>query len=38
MYVTHDREDAATLADCIIDMRAGRIMSMTRNERTERGA
>jgi ABC-type Fe3+/spermidine/putrescine transport system ATPase subunit len=38
VYVTHDREDAATLADCVIDMRAGRIMSMTRNERTERRA
>lgn len=34
VYVTHDREDAAELADCIIEMRAGRIASMTRNERT----
>jgi len=26
VYVTHDREDAAVLADCIIEMRAGRIV------------
>ena len=25
VYVTHDREDAAALADCVIEMRAGRI-------------
>jgi ABC-type Fe3+/spermidine/putrescine transport system ATPase subunit len=38
VYVTHDREDAAVLADCIIEMRAGRIVtihnnSQRRNER-----
>jgi ABC-type sugar transport system ATPase subunit len=29
VYVTHDREDATTLADCLIEMRAGRIVSIT---------
>jgi ABC-type Fe3+/spermidine/putrescine transport system ATPase subunit len=29
IYVTHDREDAASLADCVIEMRAGRIASIT---------
>lgn len=28
VYVTHDREDAAALADCIIEMRAGRIQAV----------
>ena len=30
VYVTHDREDATSLADCLIEMRAGRIASLTR--------
>jgi iron(III) transport system ATP-binding protein len=34
VYVTHDREDAAVLADCIIEMRAGRIVTI--NENTNR--
>jgi ABC-type Fe3+/spermidine/putrescine transport system ATPase subunit len=29
VYVTHDREDAVSLADCLIEMRAGRIVSIT---------
>jgi ABC-type Fe3+/spermidine/putrescine transport system ATPase subunit len=28
MYVTHDREDAAVLADRVIEMRAGRIVAV----------
>lgn len=28
MYVTHDREDAAALADHVVEMRAGRIVSI----------
>ncbi len=35
VYVTHDRDDAAALADDVIEMRAGRIVSinkLTRNE------
>jgi ABC-type Fe3+/spermidine/putrescine transport system ATPase subunit len=31
VYVTHDREDAAALADCVIEMRAGRIVAVHRN-------
>lgn len=31
VYVTHDREDAAALADCVIEMRAGRIQAVHRN-------
>jgi ABC-type Fe3+/spermidine/putrescine transport system ATPase subunit len=31
VYVTHDREDAAALADCVIEMRAGRILAVHRN-------
>jgi ABC-type Fe3+/spermidine/putrescine transport system ATPase subunit len=30
LYVTHDREDATSLADCLIEMRGGQIASMTR--------
>lgn len=30
IYVTHDREDATSLADCLIEMRAGRIASITK--------
>jgi ABC-type Fe3+/spermidine/putrescine transport system ATPase subunit len=33
MYVTHDREDAAALADCVIEMRAGRILAVHRHHR-----
>ena len=32
VYVTHDREDAAALADCVIEMRAGRILAVHRNQ------
>jgi ABC-type sulfate/molybdate transport systems ATPase subunit len=31
VYVTHDREDAAVLADCVVRMRAGRILAIDRN-------
>jgi ABC-type Fe3+/spermidine/putrescine transport system ATPase subunit len=31
VYVTHDREDAAVLADCVVEMRAGRILAVHRN-------
>ncbi len=30
VYVTHDREDATSLADCLIEIREGRIASMTK--------
>ena len=33
VYVTHDREDAAALADCVIEMRAGRILAVHRDRR-----
>jgi iron(III) transport system ATP-binding protein len=36
VYVTHDREDAAVLADCVIEMRAGRILSSNRKPKEER--
>ena len=39
LYVTHDREDAAVLADSVVEMRAGRIVSiieMTRNEERQK--
>ena len=32
VYVTHDMEDAAVLADRVVEMRAGRILSITPNE------
>jgi ABC-type Fe3+/spermidine/putrescine transport system ATPase subunit len=32
VYVTHDREDAAALADSVIEMRAGRIQAVQRNQ------
>ena len=35
VYVTHDREDASVLADCLIEMQAGRIVSTSRTERRE---
>jgi iron(III) transport system ATP-binding protein len=33
VYVTHDREDAMVLADCVVQMRAGRILAIDRNPR-----
>jgi iron(III) transport system ATP-binding protein len=36
VYVTHDREDAAVLADRVIEMRAGRILSNSRKPKEER--
>jgi ABC-type Fe3+/spermidine/putrescine transport system ATPase subunit len=38
VYVTHDREDAAVLADRVIEMRAGRIIAVTEARRTEERA
>ena len=38
VYVTHDREDAAVLADHVIEMRCGRIIAATANTRTEQRA
>lgn len=38
VYVTHDREDAAVLADRVIEMRAGRIVTAAANRRTGEGA
>jgi ABC-type Fe3+/spermidine/putrescine transport system ATPase subunit len=38
VYVTHDREDAAVLADQVIEMRAGRIVAVTEDRRTEERA
>ena len=35
LYVTHDREDAAVLADRVIEMRAGRIVTMNEPSRRE---
>jgi ABC-type Fe3+/spermidine/putrescine transport system ATPase subunit len=32
VYVTHDREDAAALADAVVEMRAGRVVSVTPTE------
>ena len=38
VYVTHDREDAAVLGDCVVEMRAGRIQAvhLDRNRRQGR--
>ncbi len=33
VYVTHDRDDAAALADSVVEMRGGRIVSVTAMER-----
>ncbi len=33
VYVTHDRQDAAALADTVVEMRAGRIISITHREK-----
>ena len=38
LYVTHDREDAAVLADRVIEMRSGRITAINEVRRTEAGA
>ena len=38
MYVTHDRQDAAVLADRVIEMRAGRIVAATENRKTQERA
>jgi ABC-type Fe3+/spermidine/putrescine transport system ATPase subunit len=38
VYVTHDRDDAAVLADRVIEMRAGRIVAATENRREEQRA
>ena len=38
VYVTHDREDAAVLADRVIEMRAGRIVGANRTTRKEERA
>jgi ABC-type Fe3+/spermidine/putrescine transport system ATPase subunit len=38
IYVTHDQEDAAVLADRVIEMRAGRIVAVTEVRRTEERA
>ncbi|HXG89242.1 MAG TPA: ABC transporter ATP-binding protein [Vicinamibacterales bacterium] len=35
VYVTHDRDDAAVLADCVVEMRAGRIASVSDTKRKE---
>jgi ABC-type Fe3+/spermidine/putrescine transport system ATPase subunit len=35
VYVTHDREDASALADSIVEMRAGRIVSISETKRKE---
>ncbi len=35
VYVTHDREDASALADFIVEMRAGRIVSVSEMKRKE---
>jgi iron(III) transport system ATP-binding protein len=33
VYVTHDREDAAVLGDCVVEMRAGRILAVHRDQK-----
>jgi len=38
VYVTHDREDAAVLADRVIEMRAGRVVSVSERTRKEERA
>jgi ABC-type Fe3+/spermidine/putrescine transport system ATPase subunit len=38
LYVTHDREDGGALADCVVEMRAGRIVSVIRSARTGKPA
>lgn len=36
IYVTHDREDAAVLADCVVEMRMGRLAAVRDVDRRER--
>ena len=38
IYVTHDQGDAASLADRVIEMRAGRIVTVNDTKRKEQGA
>jgi len=38
VYVTHDRDDAAVLADRVIEMRGGRIVGANRTNRKEERA
>jgi putative spermidine/putrescine transport system ATP-binding protein len=38
VYVTHDREDAAVLADAVIEMRIGRVVAVNDGSRKEDGA
>jgi putative spermidine/putrescine transport system ATP-binding protein len=38
IYVTHDREDAAVLADCVVQMQMGRVISVSGVEKTEERA
>jgi putative spermidine/putrescine transport system ATP-binding protein len=38
VYVTHDTDDAAALADDVIEMRAGRIVSVRAQTRTKERA
>jgi iron(III) transport system ATP-binding protein len=38
LYVTHDRDDAAVLADRVVEMRAGRIVTAAEIRRTEERA
>jgi ABC-type Fe3+/spermidine/putrescine transport system ATPase subunit len=35
VYVTHDREDAAALADSVVEMRGGRVVSVSNTKRKE---
>ena len=38
LYVTHDREDAAVLADRVVEMRAGRVVAVNEAKAREEGA
>jgi ABC-type sulfate/molybdate transport systems ATPase subunit len=38
VYVTHDREDVAVLADRVVEMRAGRIVSISDTQKREERA
>jgi ABC-type Fe3+/spermidine/putrescine transport system ATPase subunit len=38
IYVTHDQGDAAALADCMIEMDAGRIVAVNATKKKEQGA
>ena len=37
VYVTHDREDAAVLGDCVVEMKAGRIHAVHRDQNQRQG-